>query len=72
MEVCRAQHVAPAPSSAWSLLTALESVLDGMPEHDPTVAARAWNEGFTAALLQVQYGMGRQRNPYEHEGTGDE
>lgn len=38
------------------------------PGHDAEVAARAWNEGFTAALLQVQYGMGRQRNPYEREG----
>ena len=38
------------------------------PKHDTAVAARAWNEGYTAALLQVKYGMDRQRNPYEREG----
>ena len=40
MEVCQAHHVTPAPSSAWSLLAALESVLDGMPAHDAAVAEK--------------------------------
>lgn len=58
----RAEHI------AYGINEHAPAGLLASPAHDAAVAARAWNEGFTAALMQVQYGMGGQRNPYEHEG----